>query len=75
MFEGAQQQVGNKGAHDLHRQGILTFTERTLDLEYLLDPLPPILISSLPNHFIFIDHKLFLYQPITYGTGLAGAEQ
>jgi hypothetical protein len=24
MFEGAQQQVGDKGAHDLHRQGILT---------------------------------------------------
>ena len=26
--------------------------------------------SSLPNHFIFIDHKLFFYQPITYGTEL-----
>ena len=43
MFEGAQQQVGDKGADDLHRQGILTFPDRALDLEHLLDPLPPIL--------------------------------
>jgi hypothetical protein len=47
MFEGAQQQVGDKDAHDLHRQGILTFTERTLELEHLLDPLPP--LASRPG--------------------------
>src|ERR671923_516800 len=43
MFEGAQQHIGDTGADDLHRQGILTFPDRALDLEHLLDPLPPLL--------------------------------
>jgi hypothetical protein len=43
MFESAQQQISDKGTHDLHGQGILAVAERALDLEYLLDPLPPIL--------------------------------
>ena len=48
MFEGAQQHIGDKGAHDLHRQGILTFPDRALDFEHLLDPLPPVLYPATP---------------------------
>src|SRR5205823_14718136 len=54
MFESAQQQIGNKGADDLHRQGILTFPDRALDLEHLLDPLPPVLYG--PSFFIQLCH-------------------
>ena len=50
MFEGAQQQSGDKGAHDLHGQGILTFPKRALDLEHLLNPLPPVLYG--PSFFV-----------------------
>ena len=54
MVEGAQQQVGDKGAHALHGQGILTVAEQTLDLEHLLDPLPPVLNG--PSFFIQLRH-------------------
>ena len=50
MFESAQQQIGDKGADDLHGQGILAVAERALDLEHLLDPLPPVLNG--PSLFI-----------------------
>ena len=50
MVEGAQQQIGDKGADDLHRQGILTIAERALEFEHLLDPPPPILNG--PSLFI-----------------------
>jgi hypothetical protein len=43
MFESAQQQISDKGTHALHGQGILAVAEGALDLEHLLDPLPPIL--------------------------------
>ena len=50
MFESAQQQIGDKGTHDLHGQGILAVAEGALDLEHLLDPLPPVLNG--PSFFI-----------------------
>ena len=43
LFESAQQQIGDKGTHDLHGQGILAVAEGALDLEHLLGPLPPVL--------------------------------
>jgi hypothetical protein len=54
MFEGAQQQISDKGTHDLHGQGILAVAERALDLEHLLDPLPPVLNG--PSFFVQLDH-------------------
>src|SRR5918992_889634 len=54
MFESAQQHIGDKGTHDLHGQGILAFTEGALDLEHLLDPLPPILYG--PSFSIQLGH-------------------
>src|SRR2546421_12110227 len=50
MFESAQQQIGDKGTDDLHGQGILAVAEGALDLEHLLDPLPPILYG--PSFFV-----------------------
>jgi hypothetical protein len=54
MFESAQQQISDKGTHDLHGQGFLAFTERALDLEHLLDPLLPVLNG--PSFFVQLGH-------------------
>src|SRR5919197_22131 len=66
MFEGAQQQVSDKGAHDLHGQGILAVAERTLDLEQLLDPIQLGHAQRAPIKAIGQDSdQLLIRQPIT----------
>jgi hypothetical protein len=48
MFEGPQQQIRDKGRHDLHRQAIFTLAQGAFDLERLLNPFPPQLNGLTP---------------------------
>lgn len=50
VFEGAPQQVGDKGGHNLDLQGVLTAAQRLFDFEHGLDPFPPLL--DLPAFFV-----------------------